>query len=273
MAAGERFVALQRSDEPADRAFAARVIGEVGSGTFCRPLLELMRDPEPQVRKAALLACRRVSNPKLWPRVIDELVGPHGSPEAVQALRRQDLPRARQHGPGRRAARVRRRAARQPPGSGPQGGGAAAVRDARAGRARETPMRRPRQATLLHAGRRRSRPPDRRRLRLGVLVDAGLRPRPAGPARRRRPRPPPRSEARGRRRRGPRDRAPSADLGREDRRARGEAAAHPLPGPAAAPGRHLRRDPGPAPGGGRRSRRRGRPRSRRDLHRRRRGGA
>ncbi len=88
MAAGESFVAFQRSAEPADRAFAARVIGEVGLGTFYRPLLELLRDGEPEVRKAALLACRRVSNPKLWPQVIDNLTGPMSSPEAVLALRR-----------------------------------------------------------------------------------------------------------------------------------------------------------------------------------------
>ena len=88
VAAGEKLVALQRSAEPADRAFAARVIGEVGIGTFYRPLLKLLHDLEAEVRKAALLACRRVSNPKLWPHVIDDLAGPLSSPEAVLALRR-----------------------------------------------------------------------------------------------------------------------------------------------------------------------------------------
>lgn len=87
MAAGERFVALKGSAEPADRTLAAKVIGEVGIGTFYRPLLELLRDPEPQVRRQALLACRRVSNPRLWPTVIEDLAGPRSSPEAVQALR------------------------------------------------------------------------------------------------------------------------------------------------------------------------------------------
>ncbi len=87
MAAGETFLALQRSGEPEDRAYAARVIGEVGLGTFYRPLLELLDDPSPQVRKAALTACRRVSNPRLWPKVIDNLTGPHSAPEAVLALR------------------------------------------------------------------------------------------------------------------------------------------------------------------------------------------
>ncbi len=87
MVAGERFVALKRSAEPADRALAAKVIGEVGIDTFYRPLLELLRDPEPRVRRQALLACRRVSNPRLWPQVIEDLAGPRSSPEAVQALR------------------------------------------------------------------------------------------------------------------------------------------------------------------------------------------
>ncbi len=63
LAAGERFLALQNSNAPADRAFAAEVLGEVGIHNFYRPLISLLQDPSPSVRRKALRAAENLRLP------------------------------------------------------------------------------------------------------------------------------------------------------------------------------------------------------------------
>jgi HEAT repeat protein len=53
---GGRLLAAQRSEAVHDRCFAAQVIEKVASPQLYRPLLSLLADPEPAVRRAALAA-------------------------------------------------------------------------------------------------------------------------------------------------------------------------------------------------------------------------
>lgn len=73
MVAGERLLQLERSTHDADRERAARILGLVGTQGFYRHLLNLLWDPAPDVRRAALAAAAQIGNPRLWPAVIDNL--------------------------------------------------------------------------------------------------------------------------------------------------------------------------------------------------------
>ncbi len=86
LAAGERFTALEHSPHPAERIFAARVIGEVGVRSFYQPLLAHLRDEDPGVRRAALVAAARVRHPRLLEPVIDNLAHPATRSSAMSAL-------------------------------------------------------------------------------------------------------------------------------------------------------------------------------------------
>jgi len=68
--AAERMAALCASPLAADRALAARALGEIGVRSFYQPLLKLLDDPNLEVRRAALAAAPRVGNPRLWPAVV-----------------------------------------------------------------------------------------------------------------------------------------------------------------------------------------------------------
>ncbi|MDP6358219.1 MAG: MFS transporter [Planctomycetota bacterium] len=76
IAAGEYFIALQKSLVPEERVLAAEIIGEVAIDNFYRPLLLLLEDDDPAVRRAALTAAGNLNNPRLWPYLI------HNLPEA-----------------------------------------------------------------------------------------------------------------------------------------------------------------------------------------------
>lgn len=73
LTAGERFTELWHSPLSAERLNAARILGEVGNRQFYRPLLDLCKDPDVQVRRAALLAAGRINSPRLWPHVMQGL--------------------------------------------------------------------------------------------------------------------------------------------------------------------------------------------------------
>lgn len=73
LAAGETLNALLHSEKTSERQFAAEVLGEVGTPSFYRPLLKLLRDPEREVRIAALNASAKLGNLKLLPLVMDNL--------------------------------------------------------------------------------------------------------------------------------------------------------------------------------------------------------
>jgi hypothetical protein len=84
--AGERLIALERSEHPHEREQAASILGEVGERSFYRQLLPLLEDPEPRVRRAALAAAGSVRNPRLWPVVLSHLSLSRYESSAVAAL-------------------------------------------------------------------------------------------------------------------------------------------------------------------------------------------
>ncbi|MEZ4680328.1 MAG: Npt1/Npt2 family nucleotide transporter [Caldilineaceae bacterium] len=73
LAAGAQLTQLVQSPHAVERIFAAQVLGESGLANFYRPLLQLLRDPEPYVRRVALAAAGKVQQPKLWPVVVEAL--------------------------------------------------------------------------------------------------------------------------------------------------------------------------------------------------------
>ncbi len=60
LAAGEHLIKFQNSENAAERAFAAEVLGEVHTRSFYRPLLKLLIDPELEVKREALTAAGKL---------------------------------------------------------------------------------------------------------------------------------------------------------------------------------------------------------------------
>jgi HEAT repeat protein len=73
LAVGAQLTQLVHSSCVTERTFAAHVLGESGIASLYRPLLQLLHDPEPTVRRAALAAAGKLQQPKLWPGVVDAL--------------------------------------------------------------------------------------------------------------------------------------------------------------------------------------------------------
>jgi len=86
MAAGEKLLAGVNSSNPPEREFAAYILGESGLSGFYRPLLKLIRDDQPQVQRAALVAAGKLKHPNLWPTVVDGLAWPQVRALAASAL-------------------------------------------------------------------------------------------------------------------------------------------------------------------------------------------
>lgn len=86
LAAGQTLIHMLEDQDPGRRAFAARILGEVGVHSFYRPLRALLRDPEPEVRRAALAAAPLVGNTALWPDVVANLSQPASRHAAALAL-------------------------------------------------------------------------------------------------------------------------------------------------------------------------------------------
>lgn len=74
--AGERLIAAQHAEDPAEREFAARALGEIGIANFHRPLRYLLWDESLSVRRAALTAAGKLGNPALVPYLIPNLSHP-----------------------------------------------------------------------------------------------------------------------------------------------------------------------------------------------------
>ncbi len=70
MTAGETLVRLVQSESASERAFAARLFGEIGISSFYRPLLKLLNDRDIDVRKAALVTAGKLKNRRLVPQLI-----------------------------------------------------------------------------------------------------------------------------------------------------------------------------------------------------------
>ena len=86
LAVGETLAQCINSSSPPDRIFAAEVLGESGVASFYRPLLRLLRDKEPMVQCAALVAAGKLKQAKLWPVVVEHLASPRVRATAVNAL-------------------------------------------------------------------------------------------------------------------------------------------------------------------------------------------
>jgi len=86
LAVGAQLAQLVASPLPAERIFAAQVLGESGIPSFYRPLLQLLKDPLPSVRRAALVASAKLEQPKLWPFVVEALAYPETRAAAQTAL-------------------------------------------------------------------------------------------------------------------------------------------------------------------------------------------
>ena len=86
LAAGERLYHLMDASEPAARATAAQILGDVGIGRYDQPLLKLLDDPHPAVRRSALQATGKLKSERLWPRVIAALAQPDSQSDAMDAL-------------------------------------------------------------------------------------------------------------------------------------------------------------------------------------------
>jgi AAA family ATP:ADP antiporter len=86
LAAGHKLMQMVASPKPAERALAAQVLGEVGVRSFYQPLVSLLGDDDPQVRRAALLAAGQLKNPRLWPLVLKALSAPQVRGAATSAL-------------------------------------------------------------------------------------------------------------------------------------------------------------------------------------------
>jgi ATP:ADP antiporter, AAA family len=86
LTAGMDLMELARSAEPADRTLAAEVLGEVGIPAFHRPLLPLLEDADPGVRRGALRAAAQIASPALCPAVLPSLAVPSLRSPALAAL-------------------------------------------------------------------------------------------------------------------------------------------------------------------------------------------
>jgi AAA family ATP:ADP antiporter len=81
LTAAQHLIELEHSEDPEDRIFTARVLGDVGISSFYRPLIRLLKDDDPEVRVASLLASGEVKSPRLWPLGL-----PRYHPYAAKAL-------------------------------------------------------------------------------------------------------------------------------------------------------------------------------------------
>ncbi len=86
LAVGTQLAQLVQSPCLTERILAAHVLGESGVASFYRPLLQLLRDPAPAVRRAALAAAGKLQQPKLWPVVVEALAAPVTRAAAQSAL-------------------------------------------------------------------------------------------------------------------------------------------------------------------------------------------
>jgi len=86
MAGGARFNAMLSSVDPADRALAAEILGEIGITNFQRPILKLLEDHDIQVRRAAVAAAGKLRSPAALPLLMDALAVPPLRSSAMNAL-------------------------------------------------------------------------------------------------------------------------------------------------------------------------------------------
>jgi AAA family ATP:ADP antiporter len=86
LSAGQKLLRMAESPAPAERALAAQVLGEVGIHHYYQPLVNLLRDRDVTVRRAALRAAGQIRHPTLWPWVVQELRSSRTRAAAIAAL-------------------------------------------------------------------------------------------------------------------------------------------------------------------------------------------
>lgn len=68
--AGAELKRYLTSSDPIDRCYAAEVLGEAQLQSFYRPLVALIADSDPNVRRAAVLGVGKLGNPRLLPLIV-----------------------------------------------------------------------------------------------------------------------------------------------------------------------------------------------------------
>ncbi|MBR1778758.1 MAG: HEAT repeat domain-containing protein [Alphaproteobacteria bacterium] len=82
----ERVAALSVSENQDDRLLAALVLGNAGNAAFYHPLIRLLDDSDPEVRKTALTAAGKLVNPQLLPAIMKTFQTPELREEAGNVL-------------------------------------------------------------------------------------------------------------------------------------------------------------------------------------------
>jgi ATP/ADP translocase/HEAT repeat protein len=86
LSSAEQLKNLLESDAAEERAAGARILGKIQVKNFYHPLLRLMADSEPEVRRAAIWAAGRMQSPELMPALIYRTESPATRTPASEAL-------------------------------------------------------------------------------------------------------------------------------------------------------------------------------------------
>jgi len=84
--AGDALQALLASPSAAERVRGVRVLGSIGVRSFYQPVLDLLGDREPAVRRAAIAAAGEMGSPELLPALVYRLARRDTAREAADAL-------------------------------------------------------------------------------------------------------------------------------------------------------------------------------------------
>lgn len=84
--AAEALKALIAHPDPVMREHSAKILGDIGVKNFYQPVLELMNDPHPQVRRQAVLAAGLLKSPEFVIPLIYKTQSPDTGREAIEAL-------------------------------------------------------------------------------------------------------------------------------------------------------------------------------------------
>ena len=79
---------LAGSNDAGERLRAARLLGSSGRYATFRLLVNLLKDPDPEIVKAAILSCGKIKRFELWPYIIERLIVPEFSNSAAIAIKK-----------------------------------------------------------------------------------------------------------------------------------------------------------------------------------------
>ena len=83
----EYMVELARSEDSLTRLRAARLLGTSGRYNTYKLLISLLKDPNPDVKKAAIISSGKIKRVELWPFIIENLLIPEYSHSAATAVK------------------------------------------------------------------------------------------------------------------------------------------------------------------------------------------